>query len=155
MKEELLGEPLRRQVPSSTRHLFQVHRGSVDGLVLTQHARELGTQRIGEWKDGAHCRRTLAARERREESEWRQRDLFFPHEVRIQHRGERARCGAHLTRRLRRQHERLVDLPVLGANRCRNLEKPLHRRCAARCVLCRQCGCEHDDRERTDECAAM
>jgi hypothetical protein len=123
--------------------------------VLAQHVRQLDAKRIREREDGAHRRRTLAAREGREKTEWRECDLFLPEEMRIQYRGERACCDPHLTWRLRRSHDRLMDLLVFGANGCRDLEKALHRSCGAGRMLRRQPRHEGNDRERTDDCAAM
>lgn len=151
----MLGHSLRRQIPPRPRHFLEMHRRRVDGLVLTQHAWQFGTKRVGEWKDGAHSRRTLAAREGGKQSERWQRDLFLPHEVGIQYRDERARRDTHLSRRPGRGRECLMDLPVLGANRSRDLEKALRRSSSPSRMLCSQGGHEREDRESTDDGAAI
>jgi hypothetical protein len=119
VEEELFGETLHWQVPAPARHVTQSHGGRVNRLVLTQHPRQLGAKRIGERKHGAHPLRPLAAREGRQQAQWRERDLFLANEVRIQHRGERARSDAHLARRASRRDQRLVDFLMLGADRRR------------------------------------
>jgi len=48
-----------------------------------------------------------------------------------------------------------MDLPVLGANGGGDLEKALRRSSYPRRMLCPQRGHGHDDRESTDDRAAM
>jgi hypothetical protein len=155
VEEELVGETLHWQVPARARHVTQSHGGRVDRLVFTQHPRHLGTKRIGEWKHGAHRLRPLAAREGREQAQWRERDLFLADEVRIQHRSERACSDSHLPRRPRRREQRLVDFLMLGADRRRYPKKALLRALAG--VLRSQSKRWKDqgDCQSTDECAAM